>query len=276
MPPANKVGYTSELGLAVTGGPDALFGVARILPELCVGEGGLCRPSVLLTWADILIGSLANEHTLPRICMTVDLSVRVAGPIPAGVELRSQGRLLKAGRTLTFGETTFAVEGADAPVAVALGTFVASPRPQDVSISVVHGEDPIPDRVVTTPPEPVSQMLGSRVVGPGVVEVPRRERVLNWADTVQGGAIAACAEEAVLALERPVVPTELEIRYLGAVREGPMRATATRLGPWVRVEVVDLGNDDRPVAIAAAGVAGSARSPEEARSAPSAGGSGGA
>jgi len=68
---------------------------------------------------------------------------------------------------------------------------------------------------------------------------------------------------------------ELEIRYLGAVREGPMRATATRLGPWVRVEVVDLGNDDRPVAIAAAGVAGSARSPEEALGAPSTGRSGG-
>jgi acyl-coenzyme A thioesterase PaaI-like protein len=255
-----KVGFTSELGLAVTGGADELFGVARILPELCVGEGVL-RTSVLLTWADILIGSLANEHTLPRICMTVDLSVRVVEPIPAGVELRSHGRLLKAGRTLTFGETTFTIatpggRGATDPVAVSLGTFVASPRPQDVSISFVNGDDPIPGRTVTVPTEPVSQMLGSTIVGPGVVEVPRHDRVLNWADTVQGGAIAACAEEAVLALEEPVVPTELEIRYLGAVREGPMRATATRLGRWVRVEVVDLGNDGRPVAIATSDAGG--------------------
>jgi acyl-coenzyme A thioesterase PaaI-like protein len=254
-----KVGFTSELGLAVTGGADALDGVARILPELCAGEGATLRPSVLLTWADILIGSLANEHTLPRICMTVDLSVRVVTPIPAGVELRSRGRLLKAGRTLTFGETTFVISTpgggpSDEPAAVALGTFVASPRPEDVSISFVHGEDPIPGREVLEPPEPVTQMLGSRVIGPGVVEVPRHERVLNWADTVQGGAIAACAEEAVLALDRPAVPSELEIRYLGAVREGPMRATASRLGPWARVEVVDLGNDGRPVAIAAARV----------------------
>ena len=56
----------------------------------------------------------------------------------------------------------------------------------------------------------------------------------------------------MLALDGSLAPTELEIRYLGAVREGPMRATATRLGPWVRVEVIDTGNDDRPVAIAAA------------------------
>jgi acyl-coenzyme A thioesterase PaaI-like protein len=254
-PSERRVGFTSELGLAVTGGPDALFGEASILPELCVGEGVL-RPSVLLTWADILIGSLANEHTLPRICMTVDLGVRVVEPIPFGVTLCSHGRLLKAGRTLTFGETTFTIAGADEPVAVALGTFVASPRPQDVSVSFVHGENPIPGREVVGPPEPVSKMLGSRVVAPGVVEVPRHDRVLNWADTVQGGAIAACAEEAVLALDDIVTPTELEIRYLGAVREGPMRATATRLGPWVRVEVIDIGNGDRPVAIAAAGVAG--------------------
>ena len=255
-PSEHRVGFTSELGLAVTGGADALHGVARIVPELCVDEGGALRPSVLLTWADILIGSLANEHTLPRICMTVDLSVRVIEPIDAGVVLHSHGRLLKAGRTLTFGETTFTLDGADEPVAVALGTFVASPRPEDVSVSFVHGDGRVPGREVIAPPESVSKMLGSRVVAPGVVEAPRHERLLNWADTVQGGAIAACAEEAVLALGPVVAPSELEIRYLGAVREGPMRATATRLGPWVRVEVIDTGNDDRPVAIAAAGGAG--------------------
>ncbi len=248
-----KIGFTSELGLAVRGGgDDMLHGTAPIRPELCVPEAGVLRPSVLLTWADILIGSLANEQTLPRICMTVDLGVRVVRPIPAGVELHSCGRLLKAGRTLTFGETTFTLEGSDEIVAVALGTFVASPRPQDVGVSVLHGDDTVPGRQVDAPTEPVSQMLGSVVIGPGVVEVPRHERVLNWADTVQGGAIAACAEEAVLALGAGFNPTELEIRYLGAVREGPMRATATPLGPWVRVEVVDTGNDDRPVAIAAA------------------------
>jgi hypothetical protein len=56
----------------------------------------------------------------------------------------------------------------------------------------------------------------------------------------------------VLALDGAPVPSELEVRFTGAVRQGPMRATATSLGPWVRIEVVDAGNDDRLVAVAAA------------------------
>ena len=247
-----QIGFTSELGLVVELGtaPETLHGHAEISPELCVPEAGVLRPSILLTWADILTGSLANERTLPKICLTVDLSVRVAAPIPAGVELRALGRLLKGGRTLTFTETTFSVDGSDAVVAKAFGTFVASPRPQDVatsSFAAVTSRERIRGA-----PAPVAEMLGSVVVAPGVVEVPRAERILNWADTVQGGALAAAAEEAVLALEQPTVPAELEIRYLGAVRAGPMRATATRFGPWVTVEVRDLGNDDRLVAVATA------------------------
>jgi acyl-coenzyme A thioesterase PaaI-like protein len=159
--------------------------------------------------------------------------------------------MLKVGRTVVFGETLFTLAEDPAPVAIALSTFVASPRPQDVGTSVVQDAS-ITRRPGTAAPEPVSQMLGTRVVGPGVVEVPRHPRVLNWADTVQGGAVAACAEEAVLALDGAPVPSELEVRFTGAVRQGPMRATARVLGPWVRIDVVDAGNDDRLVAVAAA------------------------
>jgi acyl-coenzyme A thioesterase PaaI-like protein len=268
-----QVGFTSELGLEVEVGDTELRGRARCVPELCLAEAGterrrrsvpeetslaastngagVVRPSVLLTWADILMGSLANEHTLPQVCMTVDLSVRVAAPIAAGHTCRSVGRLLKVGRTLTFAETTFFVDGSRAPAAIALGTFVASPRPQDVSFSVVDGEA-LSHRLMTTPPSPVSTLLGTTVVAPGVVEVPRHPKILNWADTVQGGAVAACAEEAVLALGDTPAPTELEVRYLSSVRTGPMRATASRFGSWIRVEVVDVGADGRRVAIAAA------------------------
>jgi acyl-coenzyme A thioesterase PaaI-like protein len=247
-----RVGFTSELGLTVLAAADGLRGRAAAARELCVPEAGVLRPSVLLTWADILTGSLANEHTLPQVCMTVDLSVRIARPIVAGAEIVGAGRLLKVGRTVTFAETTFTVGADPAPVAVALSTFVASPRPQDVGVSAVRGRAPLTRQAATVASVPVSEMLGTRVVAPGVVEVARRGRLLNWADTVQGGAVAACAEEAVLALEGAPVPTELEVRYTGAVRQGPMRATARPFGAWVRIEVVDTGNDDRLVALAAA------------------------
>jgi acyl-coenzyme A thioesterase PaaI-like protein len=250
--PEPRVGFTSELGLQVAADGDTLRGRALVVPEVCVPEAAVVRPSVLLTWGDILMGSLANEHTTPRVCMTVDLSVRVIAPIPAGHECVSVGRLLKVGRTLTFAETTFSVGDADEPAAVALGTFVASPRPEDVSVSVVRGVGSLSERLAPAVPAPVSEMLGTRVVASGVVEVPRHPRLLNWADTVQGGAVAACAEEAVLALEDGVVPTELEVRFLAAVRTGPMRAAARRMGPWVRVDVVDAGADDRLCGVAAA------------------------
>ena len=247
-----QIGFTSELGLAVRVEGDAAVGRAQAAPELCVPEAAVLRPSVLLTWADILTGLLANEHTLPRICMTVDLAVRVARPITAGAEVHAVGRLLKVGRTITFGETTFTAADDPTVVAIAFSTFVASPRPQDVGVSAVRGDESIVGRVATSSSEPVSRMLGTRVVASGVVEVPRHPRVLNWADTVQGGAVAACAEEAVLALDGAPVPSELEVRFTGSVRNGPMRATARPLGPWVRIDVVDAGNDDRLVAVAAA------------------------
>lgn len=251
-----QVGFTSELGLHVSLGddPDTLAGRAEITPELCIPEAGVLRPSVLLTWADILTGSLANERTLPKICMTVDLGVRVAGPIAAGTEITAVGRILKSGRTVSFTETTFSAAGApgrDEIVAISLGTFVASPRPQDTATSAFAAVT-TRERATRCPPAAVAEMLGSRVVAPGVVEVPRSPRILNWADTVQGGAVAAAAEEAVLALDGPSVPVELEVRYLGAVRAGPMRATARRFGEWMRVEVHDVGNDDRMVAVATA------------------------
>jgi acyl-coenzyme A thioesterase PaaI-like protein len=250
-PALTAPGFTAELGLAVHADGESLVGRAEAATELCVPGRGALRPSVLLTWADILTGALANEHTLPQICMTVDLTVRVAAPIAVGASVHAIGRLLKVGRTVVFGETTFSVGEDPAPTAVALSTFVASPRPQDAGTSVVQDAS-ITRRQVTAAPEPVSRILGTRVLGPGVVEVPRHPRVLNWADTVQGGAVAACAEEAVLALDGAPAPSELEVRFTGAVRHGPMRATATVLGPWVRVEVVDAGNDDRLVAVAAA------------------------
>ena len=244
-------GFTAELGLAVHGDADTLVGRAVAAQELCIPGAGVVRPSVLLTWADILTGALANEHTLPQICMTVDLTVRIAAPIAVGASVYATGRMLKVGRTITFGETVFTVGEDPAPVAVSLSTFVASPRPQDVGTSVVQDAS-ITRRDGTAPSEPISLILGTRVVGAGVVEVPRHPRILNWADTVQGGAVAACAEEAVLALDGAPVPSELEVRFTGAVRQGPMRATARLLGPWVRIEVVDAGNGDRLVAVAAA------------------------
>jgi acyl-coenzyme A thioesterase PaaI-like protein len=82
------------------------------------------------------------------------------------------------------------------------------------------------------------------------MEADRNPRLLNWVDTIQGGAVALLAEEAALSLDGAPVPVELAVRYVRTIRIGPMRATAHTVGDYTRVEVVDAGNDDRPAAIA--------------------------
>ncbi len=252
MPKEHEIGFTSELGMSVEVEGDTLVGRAHVVPELCVPEAGVLRPSVLLSWADTLAGSLATEHTLPRVCMTVDLNVRIARAIPAGVDVHATGRILKTGRVLTFTETAFIVDGSDDPSCFVIGTFVASPRPDDVADSfvtrVTTGSQQRRRSVV--PRVPVTEILGAQVVAPGVVEADRHPRILNWVETVQGGAVALLAEEAALSLPNAPVPSELEVRYLRTVRVGPMRATAHAVGEFTRVEVVDVGNDDRPAAVA--------------------------
>jgi acyl-coenzyme A thioesterase PaaI-like protein len=249
-----RVGFTSELGLSLAApsealGADELVGTARVVPELCAPEAGVLRPSVLLAWADIVTGWLANRYTLPQICLTVDLDVRVARPIPVGADVRVRGRILKSGRTIQFCEAIYLLEGSEEPVAIALATFVSSPRPDD-DIGELDTDLSRTPRIVVTPPEPVAVMLGTRVVGEGVVEVDRHQRIINWADTIQGGAVCAVAEEAVLALDPGHVPSALSVRFTGTVRVGPMRATAERLGPWVHIEVRDVGNGGRLAAVA--------------------------
>jgi acyl-coenzyme A thioesterase PaaI-like protein len=205
---------------------------------------------VLLSWADILVGSLANERTMPRVCMTVDLDVRVAQPLPVGARVHSVGRILKSGRSLTVGEADFFVDGGDTPAAHVVGGFMASPRPDDVADSFVSSVTRRVRRTATTPGQPLADLLGARIVAPGIVEAERQARILNWADTVQGGAVALLAEEAALSLAGAAVPNELQVRYLRAVRVGPMRATAERFGAWTRTVVTDAGAGDRVVALA--------------------------
>jgi hypothetical protein len=61
---------------------------------------------------------------LPRVGFTSEL----------GLTVRGDGDALR-GRTVTFGETAFSVGEDPAPVAIALSTFVASPRPQDLGLN---------------------------------------------------------------------------------------------------------------------------------------------
>jgi acyl-coenzyme A thioesterase PaaI-like protein len=244
--------FISELGFTM--GEDLSVARATVVPELCVPETDVVLTSVLLTWADVLAGPLATEATMPRVCMTNDLTVRLLSRPPTGaVDLRAE--VLKSGRTTTFTETWLAPAGAPtAPFAVAHGTFVASPRPQDtIDLTMLVG-----DRGSRPLLAPLPERLGVRVIEPGVAEVDRRDELLNPADTLQGGVVALVAEMAALSVAGGgAVVHELDVRYLRATRVGPARATARVLRDHgatttTEVRVVDAGADGRLAAVVVA------------------------
>jgi acyl-coenzyme A thioesterase PaaI-like protein len=251
--------FLVDLGLVHRFGEDACVGEVLITPEMRVPGTQVVRTSALATFADVVAGSIANKVTFPRVCMTVDLGVRMLGPGTVAGVLELESRVLKTGRNTTFCETWFTADGGTAePLAVSHSTFMASPRPEDVL------ELP-PERVFPRAlgrgrrlRRPFPDQLGCRVTEPGVAEIHRVPYVMNPAGTIQGGAIALLAELAAESLYAGgagegslCVVADLDVRYLSAVRSGPARATARLAGGEnVRVEVRDPGNSNRLTALA--------------------------
>lgn len=211
--------------------------------------------AALLTFADVLIGLLASHRTAPRISITSDMSVHVVGPLTRGGELELTGRLSKVGRSMTVGRTTMRAAGSGDLVAVAVGSFVASPRPQDVADSFAANRP-------SNPPErhgsTLAEHVGMRVLEPGVAEITLGPDLTNATASLQGGLVALLGETAAQSavsdiIGEAAVVDSLEVHYLAAGRVGPFRTRTAVLAPHlVEVEVADTGRDGRIVAIAMA------------------------
>jgi acyl-coenzyme A thioesterase PaaI-like protein len=212
--------------------------------------------AVLLTFADVLIGVLASHQTAPRISVTSNLAVHIVGPLPPDGDLSMRGWLSKVGRSMTVGETEMRASDSGDLVATAIGTFLASPRPQDVT-HISH------DRFRTTGKTDsnaasLAGHVGLRVVEPGLTEIDLRSDLTNATQSLQGGLVALLGETAAqtaasAAGQRAAVVESLDVYYLAAARVGPFRATSQLLrDDLVRVEIRDTRRDDRLVAIATA------------------------
>ncbi|MBO0732370.1 MAG: hypothetical protein J2P57_24120, partial [Acidimicrobiaceae bacterium] len=160
--------FMASMGLEHEVDDDSGWGRVTMGPYL---QTGASWPSVaaLLTFADVLIGRLASQRTAPRISVTANLGVRMVAPLPDDGRLEMAATIVKTGRTMTVGETTFSAAGTGVVVASSLGTFLASPRPQDVA------PDGLRDGNFFDAPGPVAPTLagqvGLEVVSPGVTTV---------------------------------------------------------------------------------------------------------
>ncbi len=252
--------FMSTMGLEHDVDDQVGWGRVTLGPYLCTGKGWPSA-AVLITFADVLIGRLASQRTMPRISVTANLGVRMVGTPPPDGQLKLHGRLVKTGRTMSVGETIVTAAGSGDVVATSLGTFLASPRPQDVAPDGFRRTEPspVPDRVAPT----LAEHVGLQLKEPGVVTAGLRPDLFNATESLQGGVTALMGELAAqtAATEAAGVPhvlDTLDVYYLAAGRVGPF-VTRTRMlsaepaRTLAQVEVRDSGRDDRLLAVILSG-----------------------
>jgi acyl-coenzyme A thioesterase PaaI-like protein len=135
------------------------------------------------------------------------------------------------------------------PIAIAAASFMSAPDPAVRLPATLSVDAPASGERLRMP---LAQRAGCARREPGVAVLPRSEDGLNSANSVNGGLIALAAEEAVLSLAPEATLCSLGLRYLGAVRAGPLVATARVHDGLGQVELRDAGNGNRLSATATA------------------------
>ena len=228
----------AELGIESEVHEGLVIGRSEVVQEACVPGTDILRTSVIGTWADVIAGIIAGYAIDPRIPLTLDLEVHIINPARVGMRISSEATPVKIGRTVTVCEAAFREEQSGEPLAVSICSFIASPDPSHV----FPGGFPLLEGMNQRLTQPLAERIGSRTIGPGLVEVPHRPDGLNASGAIQGGLVAFAAEEAALSLsEEPAIVESLNLRYLRPFSMGPARAVASRDGATSIVRLTDVG-----------------------------------
>jgi acyl-coenzyme A thioesterase PaaI-like protein len=231
----------AELGFGTRQVGGELHGSATVTSQMHVPGTACLRTSILATWADMLAGLLAAQSMAPRVPVTVELDVHLYRPAPAAGTVLGTGRTVKAGRSVFVAAITFT--GHDgAPVGVAAGSFMSAPDPAARLPARLSVDLPPPAARLAVP---FAERAGCQRRAPGVAVLPRSQDGLNSANSVNGGLIALAAEEAALSLAPGATLCSLGLRYLQAVRDGPVVATAQARDGLALVELHDAGHGGR-------------------------------
>jgi acyl-coenzyme A thioesterase PaaI-like protein len=226
-----------ELGLFVEQEGLPLVGHGDVFPEICVPGTDVLRSGVIAAWADLVTGTVAAETMDPRIALTLDLELQVLAPAVVGSRVLVEAVPVKVGRSVTVCRAEFRDAASGATVAVAFASFMASPDPGhvwDEGFSRMQ----LDGRLT----EPLAARMQLRWPAPGVLELPHLPEGLNASGAIQGGLVAVAVEEAARSVAgADATIAMLNLRYLRPFTVGPARATATRDGHLVLVELHDGG-----------------------------------
>jgi acyl-coenzyme A thioesterase PaaI-like protein len=250
--------FLTHFGITWELDASGMTGGARLDPQLCLPGSSTPRTAALAILADNAAGYV-GAFALDEIAPTIDLSMHVFRA-PAEPTVAYTCRPLRRGRRVAVLETWFTTADDLDPWAVSVATFLGTGRPDAAIHAMPTAADP-PFTPASALDESLDRRLGITVLAPGVLTLPRRDHVSNGRGTVQGGIVSLLIERACESalgdagdpLGSTHVVTGLDVRYLGAVRDGPARAEATALrdddgGGHLWVTVVDAGDDDRLVA----------------------------
>lgn len=250
----NQRHILKELGFGFKRVGEEMHGTASITPEMRVPGTARLRTSILAAWADLLAGNLAIDVMPQRVPVTLELDVHLYRPAPGSGTLRGVGRTIKAGRSIFVASIEFFADSGE-PIAAAAGSFMSAhdlslTPPSKLGVDGFH-----PDERLSMP---FAERAGCERVEPGKAVLHRAEDGLNHSNTMNGGLIALAAEEAALSLAPGDTLCSLGLRYLQAVRVGPVVATARMHAGLGQVEVRDTGNDNRLCVLATARTFGKA------------------
>lgn len=239
--------------------------VIDLEPHDALLRHGVVRASVHAYLVDCVAG-IPLQRT-DAWTLTTDLSVRtVARPAPRSISARAE--VLRSGARTATSRVSLVDEDGVAIGEGLTGFSRVEHRP---------GDPPL----VMVPPAQIVDLFGSLPrldtdlrdaadidvldAAAGVIEVPLTGKLRNSAGTLQGAMTALVAEVAAeeclsAAAGRPVVVTDLDIRYLTRTGDGPIRTRTTRLGDGaaasVAVELVDASTDALVAIVQARGTAG--------------------
>ncbi len=234
------------------GGP---VGELHPYPETC--HRGVIRSSAVVFLVDAIAGLITDAGS-ETWTFTSDLSLRVpATAAPERIDARCA--ILRAGRrSVTCSVELTAPDGE--PWGWSLVGFVLVPRREGDPPKPLLDMEDVLDWWEQVPrlTSPMRDAVGVRQVSPekGVVEVDLRPELLNPSGALQGAMVTLVAESGAedLAghhLGAPHVVTDLDVRFVGQGRVGPVRSAAAFIGPpsdgSIRVELVDTGQDGKIV-----------------------------
>lgn len=225
------------LGLTIDAVGDALHGHGEVVPTMWSPGTDALRTSVLVAWADTILGLLAVRVVAPRVPVTLDIDVHLFAPITGLDPVRSIGTVTKLGSSAQVFRIDF-LGPSDEVLGFGHATFVPSPNPE---LSIPTGDWALQRfnsrRSALT--VPLTEFLDCRRIESGVAQLPNGPHARNASNTLNGGLLAVAVEEAALsALDTPSTLTSMQLRYLRPVRADAL-ATATVRNGLGRVEVRD-------------------------------------